>query len=101
MIVNGIKFDETQLAKFCRQHGIVRLSLFGSILSDQFKADSDIDMLVEFDPARRISLFDVGGMMADLRDMLGRTVDLRTAQDLSIYFRDDVVRQAKPLYAVA
>jgi uncharacterized protein len=101
MTVNGINFDEAKLNKFCRSNSIIRMSLFGSILGESFGPDSDIDLLVEFDPRCRISLFDVGGMAADLRDILGRDVDLRTAQDLSIYFRDDVIRQAKPLYAAA
>ena len=97
MTVNGIHFDEAQLQEFCRQNGIIRMSLFGSILGDSFGPDSDIDLLVEFDPTRRVSLFDVGGMTADLRELFGRDVDLRTAEDLSIYFRDDVIREAKPL----
>ncbi len=101
MMVNGVNFEEGRLAEFCRRHGIIRMSLFGSILSDRFGPESDIDLLVQFDPARRVSLFDVGGMTADLREMFGREVDLRTFEDLSIYFRDDVVRQARPLYAAA
>ena len=99
MELHGIHFDEEQIGEFCRRNGIVRLALFGSILTDRFGPDSDVDLLVEFDPDRRVSLFDVGGMTMDLIDMLGRDVDLRTAEDLSIYFRDDVVRGARPLYA--
>jgi predicted nucleotidyltransferase len=99
MTVNGIEFPEDRLKVFCRRHGVVRLSLFGSILTDRFGPDSDIDLLVVFEPSRRISLFDVGGMMAELSDLLGRQVDLRTAQDLSVYFRDDVLQGARPLYA--
>jgi len=101
MNLHGVHFDEDKLGEFCRRHGIVRMSLFGSILGDAFGPKSDIDFLVEFDPDRRVSLFDVGGMSADLRELLGRNVDLRTEQDLSIYFREDVIRQARPLYAAA
>jgi predicted nucleotidyltransferase len=101
MTMNGVHFDESQLEAFCRRHGIIRMSLFGSILGETFGPDSDIDLLVEFDPKCRVSLFDIGGMSADLREMFGRPVDLRTVQDLSIYFREDVVRDAKPLYAAA
>jgi predicted nucleotidyltransferase len=101
MNLHGIHFDEEKLGEFCRLHGIVRMSLFGSILGDAFGPNSDIDLLVEFHPNHRVSLFDVGGMSADLRELLGRNVDLRTEQDLSIYFREDVIRQARPLYAAA
>ena len=99
MNLHGINFDEEQLSQFCRRNGITRLSLFGSILTDNFGPSSDIDFLVEFDPYRPVSLFDVGGMTMDLIDLFGRDVDLRTAEDLSVYFRDDVVRSARPLYA--
>jgi uncharacterized protein len=101
MTFRGVHFDESRLGEYCRAHGIVRLSLFGSILGEQFGPESDVDLLVEFDPAKRVSLFDVGGMTADLREMLGREVDLRTYEDLSVYFRDEVARQARPLYVAA
>ncbi len=99
MVLHGVTFDEAVIGNFCRRHGIARLSLFGSILTDRFGPDSDVDLLVEFDSDQRVSLFDMGGMTMDLMDLLGRPVDLRTADDLSVYFRDDVVRRARPLYA--
>lgn len=99
MIVNGINFDELALAEFCRRHGIAGLWLFGSILGPRFSEHSDIDLLVRFEPGRQVSLFDVGGMSAELQDLLGREVDLRTPEDLSQYFRDEVVAAARPLYA--
>lgn len=99
MTLHEIDFDPTKLRDFCRRHGIARLSLFGSILREDFDNDSDIDLLVEFRPGQRVSLFDVGGMTMELKELLGRDVDLRTAEDLSEYFRDQVVRTARPLYA--
>lgn len=99
MTQNLVEFDERKLTEFCRAHGILRLSLFGSILSDAFGPDSDIDLLVEFKPGQRISLFDLGGMTAELSELFGRQVDLRTPEDLSRYFRDEVLRVARPLYA--
>jgi predicted nucleotidyltransferase len=99
MELHGIQFDEAKLAEFCQRNGITHLSLFGSILTDRFGPDSDVDLLVEFDPERQVGLFEVGGMTMDLIDMLGRDVDLRTAEDLSVYFREDVVRNARLLYA--
>lgn len=87
------------LAEFCQRHHIRCLSLFGSQLKGLARSDSDIDLLVEFDPDARISLFDIAGMEIELSDMLGRKVDLRTPGDLSRYFRDEVVRMAEVQYA--
>ena len=94
-----IPIPEKQIAEFCRRHGVAKLSLFGSILRDDFGPDSDIDFLVEFLPGVRYSLFDLGGMYMELREMFGREVDLKTPGDLSKYFREKVIRQARPLYA--
>jgi predicted nucleotidyltransferase len=88
-----------RLADFCRRNGIARLSLFGSILRDDFTPRSDVDVLVEFHPSARISLFDLGGMSVELSEIFGRQVDLRTPEDLSRYFRGAVLREARPLYA--
>ncbi len=94
-----IQLDEQYIAEFCRRHRIKRLSLFGSVLTERFNDESDVDMLVEFEPDATPSLFDVGGMMQELSDKLGRQVDLRTPADLSRYFRDEVIRDAELLYA--
>src|SRR5437016_2607998 len=99
MTVNGIDFDEVQLRAFCRRHAICRLSLFGSVLRADFRPESDVDVLVEFLPGARVSLFDLGGMTMELRDLLRRDVDLRTPSDLSQHFRQDVLREARPVYA--
>jgi len=99
MLYHGIEFDQVTIGEFCRRHQVARLSLYGSILRDDFRPDSDIDVLVEFSPDARVSLFDLGGMLMDLRDMLGREVDLRTPNDLSRHFREQVMREATPLYA--
>jgi uncharacterized protein len=85
---------------FCRRHHITKLSIFGSYLRDDFRPDSDIDFLVEFDPKHIPTLFDVAGMEIELSELLGgRKVDLRTPQDLSRYFRDEVVAHAEVQYA--
>lgn len=99
MIVNGVNIPESELRAFAQRHRIVKLSLFGSILRADFGPSSDIDFLVEFDREARVSLLDVGGMMMELRELMGRDVDLRTPEDLSPYFRDTVRREAKVLYA--
>lgn len=101
MRLNGIHLDQEALARFCRHHCVRRLSVYGSILRDDFGPSSDIDLLVEFDPHARVSLFDLGGMLMELRELLGREVDLRTPQDLSEHFRQEVLREARVLYAAA
>ena len=82
------------MAAFRERNHIRKLSLFGSILTEKFRDESDIDMLVEFIPARGPGLLGLVGMEMELSRMLGRKVDLRTAGDLSRYFRDDVVATA-------
>ena len=82
------------MAAFRERNHIRKLSLFGSILTEKFRDESDIDMLVEFIPARGPGLLGLVGMEMELSRMLGRKVDLRAAGDLSRYFRDDVVATA-------
>jgi predicted nucleotidyltransferase len=91
--------EPSALADLCRRHRIHRLSLFGSQLTGTARPDSDIDLLVEFEAGARISLFDMARIELELSALLGgRRVDLRTAADLSRYFRDEVVRTAEVQY---
>lgn len=83
---------------FCTRHHIRRMAIFGSYLREDFGPESDLDFLVEFDPDHIPTLFDVAGMEIELSELLGRKVDLRTPQDLSRYFRDEVVAQAEVQY---
>jgi predicted nucleotidyltransferase len=88
--------DETTLAQLCERHHIRRLALFGSQLKGTARSDSDIDLLVEFLPEARTTLLDMAQIEIELSEALGRRkVDLRTPQDLSRYFRDEVVRTAE------
>ncbi len=94
--------DRTALAAACRRHHIRRLSLFGSVLKGTAGPDSDVDMLVEFEPGGAPGLLGLAGIEAELSALLGgRRVDLRTAQDLSAYFRGEVMRTAEVQYAAA
>ena len=95
----SLNLDEATLARFCETHHIRRLSLFGSQLKGTARLDSDVDLLVEFDPEHIPSLFGIAGMEIELSELLGKKVDLRTAGDLSRYFRDEVVRMAEVQYA--
>jgi predicted nucleotidyltransferase len=99
MRLHGVEFADEQIAPFCRRHGVKRLAVFGSILRDDFGPDSDVDVLVEFEPDRTPGLFGFAGMQLELAGLLGRRVDLRTPEDLSRYFRDEVLREAVVQYA--
>ena len=86
------------LAPTCRRHGIRRLAVFGSHLKGTARPDSDLDLLVEFEPDRVPGLLGLSGIELELTEMLGVKVDLRTAQELSPYFRDEVINQAQVAY---
>lgn len=94
-----IKIDREKLVTFCGKHHITKLSLFGSILTDRFGPESDVDVLVEFDPDHIPGLIALSSMERELSDILGRKADMRTPNDLSRYFREDVMRQALVQYA--
>lgn len=96
--VERVHVTQDELARFCQRHQIRKLSLFGSVLRDDFRPDSDIDVLVEYEPDARTTLLDMAAQEIELSQMLGRKVDLRTAQDLSRYFRDRVINTAELLY---
>ena len=97
MIVVPIDIDADRIADFCLRHSIERLCLFGSVLRDDFRAESDIDVLVEFKPGQTPG-WDFFGMQDELSVILGRQVDLNTPNFLSRYFRDKVVAGALPIY---
>ena len=94
-----IEFPKEEIGEFCKKHSIRKLSLFGSALRDDFTSESDLDILVEFDPAHIPGLIRLAGMELELGEILGRKVDMRTAQDLSRYFRDEVLKSALVQYA--
>ena len=95
----GIDVDKIRIADFCRKHHIVKLALFGSVLTDRFGPESDVDVLFEYDPEHVPTLFDVAEMEDELSEILGRKADMRTPRDLSRYFRDEVVLTALVQYA--
>ncbi|MCD6415481.1 MAG: nucleotidyltransferase domain-containing protein [Planctomycetes bacterium] len=93
--------DQHEIAGFCRRHHIRRLALFGSVLSKDFGPDSDVDVLVEFEAGHVPGLISLAGLELELSEVMdGRKVDMRTPEDLSCYFRQDVLDQAEALYAV-
>ena len=96
--LNEIAINREQVADFCRQNNIRRLALFGSVLRDDFRSDSDVDVLVEFEPEARVGFIRLAGMEEGLSAILGRRVDLRTPADLSRYFRQGVLDTAEAIY---
>ena len=97
MPVANLYLPDEKIAEFCRRNHIRRLALFGSVLRDDFAPESDIDVLVEFEPGHRLG-FAFFTVQEELSRLLGRRVDLNTHQDLSRYFRDEVARTAVPIY---
>ena len=99
MNLPGNAIPDAQIAEFCRRHHIRKLSLFGSVLRPDFSDDSDIDVLVEFEPGHVPGFLGLARMELELTEMLGgRKADLRTPEDLSRYFRDEVCRTARGEY---
>lgn len=89
-----IKVPLAKIKRFCKSHHIVKFSLFGSVLTDRFNKKSDIDVLVEFDSAHIPSFFGLADMQFELEKFFNRSVDLRTPNDLSKYFREEVLSKA-------
>ena len=88
-----------QIAAICRRYHIRTLALFGSVLREDFAPDSDVDVLVEFEPGKTPGFFTLARIARELSPLLGeREIDIRTPQDLSRYFRDEVVSTAFPVY---
>ena len=94
------QLDREKISEFCRRHRIRRLALFGSVLRDDFGPDSDVDVLVVFEPGARTGLafFD---MQDELSEIIGRKVDLNTPGFLSRHFRDRVLQEAQDVYVAA
>ncbi|MFH1741276.1 MAG: nucleotidyltransferase family protein [bacterium] len=97
MRYHEVEIPKDKIAEFCRQRHIRKLSLFGSILRDDFRPDSDIDVLVEFEPGTRVGLrfFTIE---RELSELIGREVELNTPGFLSKYFRDEVMAEAEVQY---
>lgn len=94
-----IVIPQEKIINFCRRYHIRKLSLFGSVLREDFTKQSDLDFLVEFEPEKTPGFFTLAKMEQELSDMIdGHKVDLRTLQELSPYFRDRVIQEAKVIY---
>jgi predicted nucleotidyltransferase len=94
-----IQIDHNVIADFCRRHHIRRFAFFGSVLRDDFRPDSDIDVLVEFESGHIPGLIRLMGMQLEFSDLIGREADFRAPGDLSRHFRDRVLAEAEVVYA--
>jgi predicted nucleotidyltransferase len=93
-----IELPHEQIAAFCQRHHIRKLALFGSVLRDDFRPDSDVDVLVEYIPGAVVTFLDMALQEIELGEILGRAIDLRTPEDLSRYFRQKVIDSAENIY---
>ena len=99
MGTNIIHISKDRISEFCKRNRIRKLSLFGSVLRSDFNEDSDIDVLIEFEPGHGTGFLGLARMNRELTAIIGRKVDLRTPNELSRYFRDEVLSQAEVQYA--
>lgn len=98
--MSRLEIDQAQLAEICRRHGIRRLSLFGSVLRDDFGPDSDVDLLVEFEPDRVPGYLGLAKVERDLQSLFGqRPIDLLTPKSISPLIREKVLASAEEQYA--
>lgn len=95
----SIDLPKGKIADFCKRNHIRKLSLFGSVLHGDFGPESDVDLLVEFEPSHIPGFFKLAHMERELSDIIGKKADLRTPQELSRYFRDEVLSEAVVQYA--
>jgi predicted nucleotidyltransferase len=96
-----IKLNKAEITEFCRRNKIIKLSLFGSSLREDFSPESDVDILVEFDPEARVGLMKLAGMESELSEIIGRKVDLNTPGFISKYFRDKVLAESEVQYVAS
>jgi len=98
---SNINIPSEKIAEFCKKHHIRKLSLFGSALRDDFTPESDLDILVEFEPGTRVGMIRLAGLEIELGEILGRKVDLNTPGFLSKYYRNKVLAEAAVHYDAA
>jgi predicted nucleotidyltransferase len=94
-----IPLDHKEISDFCQRHHICKLSFFGSVLRSDFRSDSDVDVLVEFEPGHKVGLIRLSAMELELSKILRQKVDLRTPNELSRYFRQEVLDASEVEYA--
>jgi hypothetical protein len=94
----NINIPRVEIEDFCRRNRIRRLALFGSVLRDDFRPDSDVDVLVDFEPGVQVGLITLAGMEIELSQLLGRKAEMHTVNGLNPHFRDEILRVAEAQY---
>ncbi|MBN1273440.1 MAG: nucleotidyltransferase family protein [Candidatus Aminicenantes bacterium] len=97
-MIMKIDIPKKKLIEFCRRNHICKLAFFGSVLREDFRPDSDIDVLVEFEPGAKVGLITLAGLEIELTDILGHKVELHTIKGLNPYFRNEVLESAEVHY---
>ena len=97
----GIDFSKERIAEFCRRNRILGLAFFGSVLREDFRTDSDVDVLVVFEPGARVGLITLAGMEIELTNILGHKAEMHTVKGLNPHFRDEVLDSAEVQYEQA
>ncbi len=90
-----IQLNRENIIRLAKRYGVIDMRLFGSVARGEDTPESDIDFLVDMEPGR--SLFDLGGLLVDLENLLGCKVDVMTEKSLHWYIREKVLREARPL----
>jgi hypothetical protein len=98
MLLHAIELPRDEIVAFCRRHRVRRLSLFGSVLRDDFRRDSDLDVLIEFEPGAGAGLIRLAGMEIELGELVGRKVDLNTPGNFRPPLRDSIIVQSEVVY---
>ena len=98
-MTSDLTVPEAQIASFCRQHAVRELALFGSATRDDFRPDSDVDVLIDFEPTARVGLIELERMRQELHLLFKREVDLVTRNGLNPRLKDEILRSARVLYA--
>ena len=101
MTLHGIEIPRERIEAFCLANGVRRLALFGSVLRDDFRPESDVDVLVEFESGTRVGMIRLAGIELELSSILGRKVDMNTPGFISKYFREAVLAEAEDQYVAA
>jgi predicted nucleotidyltransferase len=102
MMGNNLSIPKARLEEFCRRRQIRKLAFFGSVLRSDFRPESDVDVLVDFEPGTKVGFFELYDLEQELSGILGgRKVDLNTPQSLSKYFREHALTEAQVEYVEA
>jgi len=94
-----VTIPRDKIADFCRRNQVRRLDIFGSVLREDFEPDSDVDVLVEFEPEAQVGFMALSRMQRELATILGRPVDLVLREGLKPRIREAVLSSAEVIYA--